>query len=210
MERCHCCSVHYPRWSNLRLENAYPRRLLRLATPRIVDGKVFLGGGFGSHEFYAFDVKRRCVMIWQVLATPRRRTHRRGRGRQPCRLGHRGAANWRVLNRRGLRPAWKKWAFGDPLMSMPAAGSGRVWMGLSRQSYDRQHHLACFDLRSGLRASGLDPSSAKSSPPRFWPSRQRPPADDSRRRPSPALPPVRRRAAAVGPEAEYIGPGSVE
>jgi outer membrane protein assembly factor BamB len=26
-----------------------------LATPAIVNGKVFLGGGFGSHEFYAFD-----------------------------------------------------------------------------------------------------------------------------------------------------------
>ena len=26
-----------------------------LATPAAVDGKVFLGGGFGSHEFYAFD-----------------------------------------------------------------------------------------------------------------------------------------------------------
>ena len=26
-----------------------------LATPAVVDGRVFLGGGFGSHEFYAFD-----------------------------------------------------------------------------------------------------------------------------------------------------------
>src|SRR5262249_62301414 len=26
-----------------------------LATPAVVDGKVFVGGGFGSHEFYAFD-----------------------------------------------------------------------------------------------------------------------------------------------------------
>ncbi|HXN46700.1 MAG TPA: PQQ-binding-like beta-propeller repeat protein [Bryobacteraceae bacterium] len=26
-----------------------------LATPAIADGKVFVGGGFGSHEFYAFD-----------------------------------------------------------------------------------------------------------------------------------------------------------
>src|SRR6516164_622259 len=28
-----------------------------LATPAMVDGKVFVGGGFGSHEFYAFDAK---------------------------------------------------------------------------------------------------------------------------------------------------------
>src|SRR5207244_3831501 len=26
-----------------------------LATPAVVDGRVFVGGGFGSHEFYAFD-----------------------------------------------------------------------------------------------------------------------------------------------------------
>src|SRR5207302_8791253 len=26
-----------------------------LATPALADGKVFLGGGFGSHEFYALD-----------------------------------------------------------------------------------------------------------------------------------------------------------
>src|SRR5262249_30264388 len=28
-----------------------------LATPALADGKLFLGGGFGSHEFYAFDAK---------------------------------------------------------------------------------------------------------------------------------------------------------
>lgn len=26
-----------------------------LATPAVVDGRVFLGGGFGSYEFYALD-----------------------------------------------------------------------------------------------------------------------------------------------------------
>src|SRR5579859_82430 len=28
-----------------------------LATPAYADGKIFLGGGFGSHEFYALDAK---------------------------------------------------------------------------------------------------------------------------------------------------------
>src|SRR4051812_96991 len=28
-----------------------------LATPAVVGGKVFLGGGFGSHEFHALDAK---------------------------------------------------------------------------------------------------------------------------------------------------------
>src|SRR5689334_12418045 len=35
-----------------------------LATPAIVEGKVFLGGGFGSHEFYALDAKTG-KLLWQ-------------------------------------------------------------------------------------------------------------------------------------------------
>ena len=35
-----------------------------LATPAVVDGKLFIGGGFGSHEFYAFDAKTG-KMLWQ-------------------------------------------------------------------------------------------------------------------------------------------------
>ena len=27
-----------------------------LATPAVVDGRAFVGGGFGSHEFYAFNL----------------------------------------------------------------------------------------------------------------------------------------------------------
>jgi outer membrane protein assembly factor BamB len=35
-----------------------------LATPAVVDGKVFLGGGFGSYEFYALDAKTG-KLLWQ-------------------------------------------------------------------------------------------------------------------------------------------------
>src|SRR4051794_37251087 len=35
-----------------------------LATPAVVGGKVFVGGGFGSHEFYAFDA-RTGKKVWQ-------------------------------------------------------------------------------------------------------------------------------------------------
>jgi Ca-activated chloride channel homolog len=115
-----------------------------LATPAVVDGKVFLGGGFGSHEFYAFDAGDG-AMLWQY------HTHDDGPtaavvadnlvafNTESCEL--------EVLTVEG-RPVWKKW-LGDPLMSMPAAGSGRVWMAYPDIRGDRQHHLACFDLRSG-------------------------------------------------------------
>src|SRR5271163_1625753 len=35
-----------------------------LATPAVVDGKVLLGGGFGSYEFYALDAATG-KQIWQ-------------------------------------------------------------------------------------------------------------------------------------------------
>jgi outer membrane protein assembly factor BamB len=40
---------------------------------------------------------------------------------------------------------WKHW-LGDPLMSMPAAGRGRVFMAFPERT---QHFLAAFDLKSG-------------------------------------------------------------
>jgi quinoprotein glucose dehydrogenase len=35
-----------------------------LATPAVVDGRLFLGGGFGSYEFYAFDAATG-KLLWQ-------------------------------------------------------------------------------------------------------------------------------------------------
>ncbi len=115
-----------------------------LATPAVVDGKVFLGGGFGSHEFYAYDAASG-ALLWQY--------HTKDDGptaavvldglvafnTESCEL--------EVLTVEG-RPVWKKW-LGDPLMSMPAAGGGRVWMAYPDSKGDHQHHLGCFDLRNG-------------------------------------------------------------
>src|SRR5262249_4601383 len=39
-----------------------------LATPAVVNGRVFLGGGFGSYDFYAFDV-RDGSLAWQHQTT---------------------------------------------------------------------------------------------------------------------------------------------
>src|SRR5713226_7810620 len=40
----------------------------RLATPAFADGKLFLGGGFGSHEFYAFDAETG-KSVWQYITS---------------------------------------------------------------------------------------------------------------------------------------------
>jgi outer membrane protein assembly factor BamB len=115
-----------------------------LATPAVVDGRVFVGGGFGSHEFYAFDAQSG-QELWMY------HTHDDGPtaaiveadlvafNTESCEL--------EVLSPEG-RPVWKKW-LGDPLMSIPAAGDGRIFMVYPDTRGDRRHYLACFHLRTG-------------------------------------------------------------
>jgi outer membrane protein assembly factor BamB len=115
-----------------------------LATPAVVDGLVFLGGGFGSYEFYALEAETGCV-AWQYQTTDDGPTAAVvGDGHvafntESCEL--------EVLTLAG-RAVWKRW-LGDPLMSMPALGDGRVYVVFPDSRGDRHHYLAAFDLRSG-------------------------------------------------------------
>jgi outer membrane protein assembly factor BamB len=52
-----------------------------------------------------------------------------------------------VLSAAG-RQLWKKW-LGDPLMSMPAMGGGRVYQVYPDSRGDRRHYLAACDLATG-------------------------------------------------------------
>jgi outer membrane protein assembly factor BamB len=115
-----------------------------LATPAVVDGKVFVGGGFGSHEFYAFDAVSG-KKVWQYSTAddgPTAAVVQDGYvafNTESCEL--------EVLTLEG-KPVWKKW-LGDPLMSMPAIAEGKVYMAYPNSKGDREHYLACFDLKTG-------------------------------------------------------------
>jgi len=115
-----------------------------LATPAVVGGKVFVGGGFGSHEFYAFDAETG-KKAWQYQTKddgPTAAVVAEGYvvfNTESCEL--------EVLTVSG-KPVWKKW-LGDPLMSMPALAGGKVYMAYPNSKGDKQHSLACFDLRTG-------------------------------------------------------------
>ena len=115
-----------------------------LATPAVVDGKVFIGGGFGSHEFYALDALTG-KMLWRHQTTddgPTAAVVQDGFvvfNTEGCEL--------EVLTVEG-KPVWKKW-LGDPLMSMPACAPGRVFMAYPNSRGDRQHYLACLELKTG-------------------------------------------------------------
>jgi outer membrane protein assembly factor BamB len=115
-----------------------------LATPAVVDGRVFVGGGFGSYDFYAFDA-RDGRLVWQY------QTSDDGPTAAAVAEGHvvfnTESCELEVLTVDGT-PVWKKW-LGDPLMSMPAVGAGRIYMSYPDSRGDRRHYLACFDLRTG-------------------------------------------------------------
>jgi outer membrane protein assembly factor BamB len=115
-----------------------------LATPAVVDGRVFLGGGFGSYEFYAFDA-RDGRLDWQY------QTNDDGPTAAAVDDGfvvfNAESCELEVLTVVGA-PVWKRW-LGDPLMSMPAVAGGRIFMAYPDSKGDRRHYLACFDLRTG-------------------------------------------------------------
>ena len=115
-----------------------------LATPAVVDGKLFIGGGFGSHEFYAFDA-RSGKLLWEYHTADDGPTAAVvadgyvGFNTESCEL--------EILTLDG-KPVWKKW-LGDPLMSAPAIADGKVFMCYPESKGDKQHHLACFALADG-------------------------------------------------------------
>jgi Ca-activated chloride channel family protein len=115
-----------------------------LATPALANGRVFVGGGFGSHEFYAFDAatgKR----LW---------TYTTGDDGPTAAVVAEGfvafnteSCEIEVITSEGRR-VWKKW-LGDPLMSMPAIAGGKVFMAYPNSRGDKKHYVAAFDLRTG-------------------------------------------------------------
>ena len=115
-----------------------------LATPAVVDGKVYVGGGFGSFEFYALDAKTG-KQVWQY------RTGDDGPTAAVVSDGYIAfnteSCELEVVSIKGKR-IWKKW-LGDPLMSMPAINNGKVFMAFPNSRGDRKHYLACFDLKTG-------------------------------------------------------------
>src|SRR5262245_44144988 len=111
-------------------------------TPAVARGRIFVGGGFGSYDFYAFDA-RSGAQAWHLRTTddgPTAAVLTDGFvvfNTESCTLVVVEAASGKVV--------WEKW-LGDPLLAQPAVMDGRVFMVYPK---DGQHRLGAFTLKQG-------------------------------------------------------------
>lgn len=134
-----------------------------IATPAYWDGKVFIGGGYGSHEFYAIDAQTGAV-VWQIKTSddgPTAAVVEDG-----CVAFNTESCTVVVCDGKTGKVLWQEW-LGDPLMSQPAIYKGRLYIahpanrrGGNATSSNQQnvtassgraagHYLLCADLRTG-------------------------------------------------------------
>ncbi len=113
-----------------------------LATPAVVDGMVYLGGGFGSYEFYAFEAESGKPK-WAIRVNddgPTAAVAAKGVvafNTESCTLF--------VVDGKSGRMLWSKW-LGDPLMSQPAISEDKLLMAFPG---GKGHQLIALGLRDG-------------------------------------------------------------
>jgi Ca-activated chloride channel family protein len=131
-----------------------------IATPAYADGMLFLGGGYGSHEFYAVDSESGRI-VWKIQTGddgPTAAVVADGLvafNTESCTLI--------VVDERTGRVIWQEW-LGDPLMSQPAIAEGVLYMahpaatgrGEKRAEFHPRpaspggsHRLLAAELRTG-------------------------------------------------------------
>jgi len=95
-----------------------------IATPAYADGMIFVGGGYGSHEFYAFGADTG-KLVWQVKCAddgPTAAVVEDG-----CVAFNTESCTLIVCDARTGKILWQEW-LGDPLMSQPTIYRGKVYI----------------------------------------------------------------------------------
>lgn len=137
-----------------------------IATPAYAGGLIFVGGGYGSHEFYALDAKAGTV-AWQMKTSddgPTAAVVEDG-----CVAFNTESCTIVVADAKTGKVIWQEW-LGDPLMSQPAISQGKLFMaypggnprGVQRGDGSKPqpptkagpakgngHRLLCADLKTG-------------------------------------------------------------
>jgi len=114
-----------------------------LATVAYADDLIFVGGGYGSYEFYAFEATTgKLAWVYQTGDDgPTAAVVKKGYvvfNTESCIIY--------VLKAKTGEKVWEKW-LGDPLMSQPAVDDEHVYMAYPGD--DGHHHLACMELKNG-------------------------------------------------------------
>jgi len=107
-----------------------------IATPAYADGMIFVGGGYGSYEFYAFDAETG-VLRWKYKTDddgPTAAVVESG-----CAAFNTESCTVYVLNTQDGKLLWKEW-LGDPLMSQPAIHAGKLYMSYPTAGRSNQFH----------------------------------------------------------------------
>lgn len=111
-------------------------------TPAVANGSVFVGGGFGSYDFFAFDA-RTGAPAWYL--------HTNDDGPTSAVLSdgfavfNTESCTLEVVDAVTGTVVWERW-LGDPLLAQPAVMDGRVYMAYPRAG---EHRLGAFALRGG-------------------------------------------------------------
>ena len=111
-------------------------------TPAVSGSRVFVGGGFASYEFYAFDAHTGTV-AWHLRTKddgPTAAVLADGVAvfnTESCTLEAVEMSSGKVL--------WERW-LGDPLLAQPAVMEERIFMAYPMAG---EHRLGCFGLRDG-------------------------------------------------------------
>src|SRR5579859_902994 len=120
-----------------------------IATPAYADGMIFVGGGYGSHEFYAFNAKTG-ALAWKISTSddgPTAAVVAEGKvafNTESCTII--------VVDEKTGKLLWQEW-LGDPLMSQPAIANGKLFIafpaGQRGHKGGSSHRLLAADLNTG-------------------------------------------------------------
>ncbi|HEY9715388.1 MAG TPA: PQQ-binding-like beta-propeller repeat protein [Chroococcales cyanobacterium] len=119
-----------------------------ICTPAYYEGKLYVGGGYGSNDFFCFDAETG-KLVWQYHTNddgPTAAVVENG-----CVAFNTESCTVFVLDAATGKELWKEW-LGDPLMSQPAIAQNRLFMAFpsgQRGHGVTGHALLCADLKTG-------------------------------------------------------------
>lgn len=139
-----------------------------IATPAYAKGMLFVGGGYGSHEFYALDAKTGAIK-WTYKCDDDGPTAAVVDDDGDCVVFDTESCEEEVLEVSTGKRLWKEW-LGDPIVSQPAIANGKIYQaypgaaphGIQKAGEDEPtyaptagpakgygHRLLCQDLKTG-------------------------------------------------------------